>query len=159
MPTSLSIKRKSLERIADAVPALIAMYSLKTGDYIYVNKAITRILGYTPEKFLAGGMEFAISLMHHDDLARTMEKNQQALAYANEQSTAEDEIIASFEYRMRHKNGEWRWLHTDGTVFKRDSKGQVELILNVSLDITDRKRAEQQLKRSLKALETVLVLE
>lgn len=156
MKTALIIERKSLERIADTVPALIGIYSIKSGEYIYVNKAITRILGYSPEEFLKGGMEFAVSIVHHDDLARTMEKNQQALAYANEQSTGEDEIIASFEYRMRHKDGDWRWLHTDGTIFKRDAKGQVELVLNVSLDITDRKRAEQQLKRSLKALETVL---
>jgi PAS domain S-box-containing protein len=153
------IEKKSLERIADSVPALIALYSIKSGEYIYVNKALTRILGYEPEEFTSGGLEFVASLVHHEDLPRILAKNQKALDEANANPDTENEIIASFEYRMLHKDGRWRWVHTEGTIFERNAKGQVELVLNVSVDITDRKEAELRLKRSLQMLDNVLSAE
>lgn len=47
---------------------------------------------------------------------------------------------------MKHKKGNWVWLHTDGSVYSRDKKGNVECVLNISLDITRRKEAEDLLK-------------
>ncbi len=160
MPTkACKIDNASLVAIADAVPALIALYNIKTGEYIYVNNSIKKLLGYTPEDFIVGGMEFVASLIHPDDIAGIMAKNQAALAAANSNpKVGQDESIANFEYRMRHNNGEWRWLHTEGTVFKRSDDGKVELLLNVSLDITARKAAETHLKTSLKALEEILAV-
>jgi PAS domain S-box-containing protein len=153
---SKPVSARLLEQIADSVPALVALYNINSGEYIYVNKAITKLLGYTPQEFIEGGVEFAVSIMHPDDVGKIMQKNQQALDEANANSDVQDEPIVNFEYRMRHKDGAWRWLHTDGTIFSRSSTGKVELLLNASLDITDRKKAEMQLKRSMQALESVL---
>ncbi len=38
---------------------------------------------------------------------------------------------------MRHSNGEYRWFHTYGTVFDRNSDNKVEHVLNISVDVTD----------------------
>ena len=46
---------------------------------------------------------------------------------------------------MRHKNGEYRWFHTFGTVFDRDEAGKVVHVLNVSVDITEQEEAEHEL--------------
>jgi PAS domain S-box-containing protein len=154
--TTELITKRLQERIADAVPALVAVYNIQTGQYLYANRALTKILGYTPEELIEGGMDFAVSLIHPEDSARLLEQNQAALEAANKMPDQDEEPIAEFEYRMRHKNGSWRWVHTEGTVFSRSADGQVELILNVSLDITDRKVAENQLRKSLKILEGII---
>lgn len=150
------INEATLLRIADVVPAMVALYNIKTGEYIFANKATTRIIGYLPEEIISGGYEFVASLVHPEDMPEIMKKNQAALDYANMNPDTKDEVTATFEYRMKHKDGKWRWVHTEGTVFSRGSDGSVECLLNVSLDISDRKDAEQRLMKSLRLLETML---
>jgi PAS domain S-box-containing protein len=145
-----------LLRIADAMPAVVAVYDINTARYLYVNKAITAILGYRPEEFVSGGLGFVVSLVHPDDVQELLTKNQEALDMANMLMAEEDEPIASFEYRMLHKNGKYRWVKTDGTVFGRSFDGTVELILNVTTDITKQKSTGIRLRRGLKLLEQVL---
>lgn len=57
----------------------------------------------------------------------------------------------SLEHRVIWPNGEMRWVHSLGTVV-RDSEGQAILVTGIHVDITDRKRAEQELARSRDAL-------
>lgn len=156
MSESTKINQAMLLKIADTVPAIVALYNINSGEYIYVNQALTKILGYLPQEFIDGGMEFIAGLVHPDDIDDVMKKNQAALEYANLQDNPEEEIVATFEYRMKHKNGGWRWLRTEGTVFSRDNGGRVQLLLNASLDISARKDAEQRLMKSLRLLEGVL---
>jgi diguanylate cyclase len=133
--------------IADYIPGLVAVYNIQTGQYLFVNKSITKILGYQPEDFINGGFTFVASLIHPDDISDIMAKNALALDAANQNVDSPlNDPIASFEYRMKHKNGRWIWLQTEGSIFKRDTQGKVELILNVSLNISDRKIKETQLE-------------
>lgn len=137
-----------LHHIVDAVPALVAVYNINTGDYLYVSKAIKRLLGYSDDEFIKGGFPFIASLVHPDDMPRIMEENNTALQRANKtKHTPDTEPIVNFEYRMKHKDGTWRWLHTDGSVFGRSANGKVDHVLNVSFDITARKQAEMQLEQ------------
>ncbi len=134
------------QKIAHAVPAMVAVYDIRTGKYLFVNDGIKKILGYTAEDFLNKGVPFAISLVHPDDLPLIMEKNQQALERANKDPFArKSKPIVSFEYRMRHKNGEYIWLLTEGTVFTRDQRQKVASVLNTSIDISEQKSAEEDL--------------
>ncbi|HYE29308.1 MAG TPA: PAS domain-containing protein [Allosphingosinicella sp.] len=57
----------------------------------------------------------------------------------------------SLEHRVVWPNGEFRWVHSLGTVV-RDEKGEPTLLHGIHLDITDRKLAEQELARSREAL-------
>jgi signal transduction histidine kinase len=47
---------------------------------------------------------------------------------------------------MRHRNGEWRWLHRYATVFARDADGRPTQILGAATDVTALKNAERQLQ-------------
>lgn len=153
------ISPAQLLRIAESVPAVVAVYDLTTAQYLYVNKALRSVLGYEPEEFIDGGLGFAVSLVHPEDVQDLLARNQEALDLANLSMAADDEPIASFEYRMLHKDGKYRWVKTDGTVFGRADDGTVQLILNVSIDITDQKRNEERLKRSLRLLGQALGVE
>jgi diguanylate cyclase (GGDEF)-like protein/PAS domain S-box-containing protein len=136
-----------LASIADHVPGLVAVYNIQTGEYLYVNKSVTKILGYQPEDFINGGINFTSSLMHPDDAKDVWEKNSEALDAANKNPTQEvnNDSIVGFEYRLKHKDGSWVWMHTEGSVFSRDKNGMVENILNISVNITERKIKEDQL--------------
>ena len=39
---------------------------------------------------------------------------------------AKDGDIIQFQYRMKHKNGEWRWMHSWDTVFLRTTDGKLK---------------------------------
>ncbi len=139
---------KSILEIADQLPGLVAMYNIRSGQYLYVNKTVKKLLGYTVEEFMNGGVSFVASLVHPADLPLIMEKNLGALEFANKNPQTDNEPIVIFEYRLKHKDGTWRWVQTNGSVFGRTPSGEVELILNISVDITDRKIVEEQLLES-----------
>jgi PAS domain S-box-containing protein len=139
------------QEITEAVPALIGVYNIVTGEYVYVNQTVEKILGYSRSEFMKGGVAHLVTLMHPDDIKPVMEKNLTALETANKEKPVggKEKMIADFEYRMKHKNGSWLWLKTYGSVFKRTKTGKVEYVLNVSFNISKRKAAEERAKEVL----------
>lgn len=141
-------------KIADAAPAIITSYNLKTGQYLFVSQGLQKLLGYSSQHALKEGIPFFVGITHPDDIGRIMEENTQAVQKANlDFETAVDEPIVEFQYRMLHANGEYRWFHTFGTVFSRNAAGEVELVLNISLDITEKIKSEQILLEKTLELE------
>ncbi len=140
----LDQNQKFIQKIADAAPSIIATYNLKTGQYLFISDGLRKLLGYSPSDVIKEGVGFFIKLIHPDDLAPTIEKNTKAIENTNAAfKPGMEEPIEEFQYRLRHANGEYRWFHTFGTVFDRDHNGAVEHILNISLDITEKIKAEQ----------------
>jgi PAS domain S-box-containing protein len=132
------------DTILASIPALVAVYSIATGHYVYVNEALERVLGYTAEEFLSGGIAFVVSLVHPDDVADLLAENAAALERVHQQGFTDQGSapILTFEYRMKHRDGTYHWLHTTGTVFERSEQGLVTHVLNISVDITKRKEQE-----------------
>lgn len=106
------------EKVANTVPGIVVVYNINSGEYMYVNDAVKKILGYSPRDFLSGGLPFVTSLVHPDDIPEIIKKNNAALIKANSKKFAKqmNESIVQFEYRMKHKDGSWKWLQTDGGV-------------------------------------------
>jgi PAS domain S-box-containing protein len=50
------------------------------------------------------------------------------------------------EYRIRDRNGDWRWIHERGKVTVRDRDGAPLLFAGVCIDIDDKKRTEAALR-------------
>ncbi len=55
--------------------------------------------------------------------------------------------VFDVEYRMLAKNGEWRWIRSVGRVVERDALGRTLRLSGTHGDVTERKRAEDQLRR------------
>lgn len=132
-----------IKKIADATPSIIASYNINTGKYRFVSQGIRSLLGYEAEQVLEQGVTFFAELIHPDDLPAVMDKNARALEQANLPESEDQDLVVDFQYRMRRADGEYRWFHTFGTVFDRNAQGRVENVLNISIDITDRVRAEE----------------
>jgi len=60
--------------------------------------------------------------------------------------TEAGEIVKDYEVMVRGPNGEQKWLSVKGSTV-RDQTGEVQLAINTTRDITERKRTEQALQR------------
>lgn len=142
-----------IKKITDATPAIISAYQIDTGQYTFINQAIKKVLNYDTQQVLEQGVSFFAEKVHPEDLPGLMEENNRALAKSNQLRLDEEEEVIEFKYRIRHQNGDYRWLHTFGTVFERSKSRQVKQILNISLDITDQIEAEQILLQRTRELQ------
>jgi PAS domain S-box-containing protein len=103
----------------------------EAGRIRYASPGAERVLGYPPET-LVGTAAFA--LIHPDDL----EDNADVFLAAMKAEGA----IRGDPYRVRHRDGSWRWVEAIGVPYRR-ADGEWRL-LSVSHDITERRFAEEQ---------------
>ncbi|BAY26090.1 multi-sensor hybrid multi-kinase [Calothrix sp. NIES-2100] len=137
----LQQNQRFIQQIADAMPGILYIYDLIEQRNIYINQQIVEILGYTPMQIQAMGNQLFALLMHPDDLATLP-------AHSDRFEQAEDGEIIEWEYRMRHSNGEWRWLWSRDLIFIRTDNGSPQQIIGISHDITEHKLAEAALKET-----------
>jgi PAS domain S-box-containing protein len=128
-------------RINDTVPNIVFLYDMQTGTLLYCNRQCEQILGYTEAELKAMGSTLAKQILYPEDL-RTMLNRQKLLA------GLDDSEVLHSEYRMLHRNGEWRWMSLKSTCFMRDSKGRVVQVVGSIADVTERRTTEEQLRQS-----------
>ncbi|CAN5715719.1 hypothetical protein BH10CHL1_BH10CHL1_37970 [soil metagenome] len=138
---ALRQSQRLTQAIIDVSPTVIYIYDLLKRQNIFVSSPAELALGYTLDELNALKPDLLQSLMHPDDQIALSEHWQQL-------NSATDGIVLDFEYRMRHKDGAWRWFLTRDTVFQRTPAGTLQQVLGVAVDITERKQAEQALHAS-----------
>jgi PAS domain S-box-containing protein len=74
-------------------------------------------------------------------------EDRQISAEQKQRIAAREEAPATSEYRWKTKSGEYRWF-SDTRTLVCDAQGQPEALVGISRDITDRKLAEEALRRS-----------
>lgn len=90
-----------------------------------------------------------LSHVHPEDRERVDRSVQEALASDGTGSF-------SLEYRLvAHAGEEERWMHTQGRTY-RDASGRLVRFLGTALDITERKRASEELARNAAILQAIL---
>mgnify|MGYP003966702101 FL=1 len=57
------------------------------------------------------------------------------------------------EFRLRAKDGSWKWIQSKGQIIEWDDKQVPTLITGAHLDITERKASEEELKSKIEELE------
>ncbi len=102
------------------------------GKRLYNSPAYQKVLGYTAEDLNSGS---SIDQIHPSDRERIMQ------AAAKARTTGQGQRL---EYRMRHKDGSWRILESTASPIQNVS-GNFEKLVIVNRDITERKRAEEDL--------------
>lgn len=99
------------------------------GYFKRLNSAWERTLGYSVGELTSRPF---IEFVHPDDRAAT-------LAEVQKVTTGENTI--SFENRYRARDGSWRWMLWNATPFEQD-----QVIYAAARDITERKRAEENIQ-------------
>jgi PAS domain S-box-containing protein len=114
---------------------------LRTDEGWY-NEHCWTMLGYEPHEG-PSSRDHWVSMLHPDDLAPT-------IALMRQQSEVAGDFRA--EYRMRAKDGSWRWIQCFGRTVIGDDNAK--RMAGVHLDVTERKEAEIRL-HSAERLESV----
>jgi two-component system sensor histidine kinase UhpB len=104
--------------------------------FIAVNATLCRITGYSAEELT--GVDFG-KITHPDDNAADIKKAQQLLLGAINQYDMEKRYI--------HRNGGEAWIHL-WVKLLRDKAGRPLYFLPIMEDITERKKAEEELRQS-----------
>ena len=130
LQSTLTQYRSLIERL----PAVTYLDDLDTGETQYVSPQITDLFGITSDEWKATPDAW-LQAVHPDDreLART------EFEQANESGAP-----FRLEYRVVSPDGDVRWV-VDRTVILPTVDGQRTLTQGMIFDITDRKRAEQEL--------------
>ncbi len=134
------IRRELVEReelfhlISENAADMIAVVDME-GRRIYNSLSYQKVLGYSPEELQASS---AFEQIHPDDRERVKKAAEEARRSG---------IGKTLEYRLRHKNGAWLVLESTSSVI-RNAEGEPEKLVIVNRDITERKRAEEALRRS-----------
>jgi PAS domain S-box-containing protein len=138
--------RESEERlnlILENNPIAIWDWNIKT-DKWYATKKYYTMLGYEPE---TGYTDRAIWLnrIHPDD------RESVSIKIANVLKHADDHY--SYDARMLHADGSYRWQTVIGQVIERDETGKAVRMLGVRIDINERKQAEEEILKLNETLE------
>lgn len=140
--------RSLVQGIAEATPDLLHVFDLLERRVLYTNRAIGGVLGYPGGD---RGDEAGERYIHPEDAPRVR-------GIADRLRSARDGEFLETEYRMKHHNGEWRWFLRRDTLFTRTADGLPALSLGIAQDITDRKKAEDAIRRSNEELERRVAL-
>ncbi|MGE5658643.1 MAG: CBS domain-containing protein [Actinomycetota bacterium] len=133
-----------IQQIAEASPNILYLYDVIERRTLYVNRQISQLLGYSPAESQSMNAESISHLIHREDVARFSDYWQQM------ELGSEGEIFEN-EYRIRHRDGSWRWLSSRETIFARTPEGKLKQILGSAADITEQKQAEERIQLLLKA--------
>ncbi len=110
------------------------------GTMTYVSPNWPDLLGHDISEVL--GKSFA-PLIHPEDVQACFDFLAAVVETGEKQS--------GIEYRVKHKDGRWRW-HTSNASCLKDAKGQVEWFIGIARDITEKKEAQRALERANREL-------
>jgi PAS domain S-box-containing protein len=136
--TALQTKQEELQIIFDSVPAMI-FYKDEENRFIRTNKALAEATGLTREE-IEGKSLFDLYPSLADDY---WEDDQEVMR----RGIPKRNIIETLETPR-----EVRWVQTDKIPY-RDAQGNIIGVIGFSVDITERKRAEEALQRAHDELE------
>jgi len=137
--SAIAVERDRYRSLVQASPEVIFTLTVEDGSFTSLNPAFERLTGWACESWI--GKPF-ISLSHPDDIPR---------AIANIHQVILGETTQPFELRILTRWGEDR--DTEFVVTPHREGERVVRILGIARDITDRKRAEMNLRAAKEAAE------
>ncbi len=111
-------------------------YNLHTGK-MHFSPSYYTMLGYAPYE-LPQSFQTWLDLMHPEDREDAVNKRKLYIEGYHEQYEA--------EFRMRTRNGLWRWILSRGKIVERDQDNHPLRMVGTHIDITERKEVEEREK-------------
>ena len=138
MEELLRASERRLEFALEGAELTMWDWDVTTGEVVRDNR-FTRILGY-PFGETATDVETWQSFIHPKDkpeVIRVLEEHLEGKSQAFEK-----------EYRVRTSSGTWKWILDRGKVIERGHSGKPLRMVGTFMDVSDRKKAEDDLRRS-----------
>ena len=126
----LAEREQIFQLITENAADMIAVID-SSGQRLYNSPAYQKVLGYSPEELAATS---SMDQIHPEDRERVRQASLKA------SSTGRGEQL---EYRIRHKDGTWRFLESTANAI-RNPEGETSGLVIVNRDVTQRRRAEER---------------
>ena len=144
---------RRLQEIVSNVPGMVweTVTDKKTRDRktTFVSDYVREMLGYTPDEWLAQPPGFGLRIMVDEDRDGVLADSETAIA------TGKDKIS---EHRWRAKDGRLVWIESHLSPIVNGT-GEAVGLRGVSLDITERKLAEEKERAILEAIPDLMFLQ
>lgn len=135
---ALQDSNERLSLILENSPIAIWDWDLETDKWFATQKYYS-MLGYEPENGFPE-RSLWLSRVHPADRAKVQVKIENVLLRTGEAYT--------YDARMLHADGTYRWQSVIGQVVERDGVGKPKRMLGVRIDINERKHIEEKLRES-----------
>ncbi|WP_051822168.1 PAS domain-containing hybrid sensor histidine kinase/response regulator [Desulfonatronum thiodismutans] len=123
--------RLSMEAVSDGVWD----WDVRT-NHAYYSPGFFGMLGYEAHEIPADVTQWT-DLLHPEDKKKALEITQDCIENQAESLT--------LEFRLKAKDGSWRWILGRGSVLSRDALGRATRLIGTNQDITKLKQVEQAL--------------
>ena len=134
------IKQKTaIENISKSIPGLIYTYDLMKRKSQLINDRYLIRLGYTAEELIELSPNL-VKLVHDDDLDKFRKLNKKL-------RTSTNGNIYEIKFRVKSKDGSWRWFYSKETVMARNEFGTPIELIGVAIDVTEEVDAVEALDK------------
>ncbi|MFB5652421.1 PAS domain-containing protein [Leptospira wolffii] len=134
----LAEKERTLDVAVQGSNLGIWDYNIASGAHTVDDNWI-RMIGYNPGE-IEPSYEFWENALHPDDREKT---NECWRKYAAGESEA-----YSATFRLRCKDGSYKWIMTRGKIAEQDAKGSATRIIGIHIDLTEQKMIEEELRET-----------
>ncbi len=155
MLTKLNVDEKLLERKTEVLKQNEEKYRLlvenipdvvwvsdREGNIIFISPNVENFCGFTAEEFYEKGSTLWFGRIHPEDVDEVKRAYVLLFDSGNRYNV---------EYRVKRKNEEWMWLNDRAvTTYEKDGVMYAEGVFS---DITERKRAEEEIRRLFTAID------
>jgi PAS domain S-box-containing protein len=144
---ALDAERGRLDNIITGTNTGTWEWNISTGELI-INERWAEILGYAVQELRPATVQTWSDRCHPDDLAATNQKRQLHLDGGLDYYDS--------EFRMKHRDGHWVWIHAAGKISSWTSGGVPAWMSGTHMDISAQKQAQAQLSEQLQFVEVLL---
>ncbi|MFV0349645.1 MAG: PAS domain S-box protein [Halodesulfovibrio sp.] len=132
---ALARSEQRISRVFSATSDAIWEWSFKTGE-TYFSPRYYQMLGYEDQELPMNYDTFKM-LCHPQDFPETEARMAESVRIHNAKSY-------NAEFRMKAKDGSWRWILSRGSVIERDESGYAIMVSGTHTDITERRYSEEK---------------
>ncbi|HEX2978674.1 MAG TPA: PAS domain-containing protein [Anaerolineaceae bacterium] len=133
---ALKLSEERFELASRAVPGILYDISIDRGE-VYQSDGLEKIVGYHPGEEPGGSKYWWPRNIHPEDYARIASIFQASVEGFSDSYT--------YEYRIRHKDGHWVYIHDQGFIL-RDKNGQALRLVGTCTDISGQVQTKRDLR-------------
>jgi len=137
-------KTETIENIVECTNSGTWHYDLETEDLVF-NEEWAKLLGYTLSELAPINFDTWKSLVHPQDFEQANDDL--------ESFSLGDSQTYDIEFRMLHKNGNWKWIRSKGKVIEFSKEGTPLKLFGTHTDIDENKKNEIELLKEKERFE------
>ncbi|UOQ98977.1 PAS domain-containing protein [Hymenobacter sp. 5317J-9] len=136
--------------LADKVPLILFSYDVQHLRLLHCNRHCETVLGFTAHDLLSQGSLLGPNLLHPSSLAHAQSSNLNVLL-------AQDRDL-TWDCRVRHRDGGWRWLRIRVRASAWTPDGQVRELMGSAEDVSRHRATVEELRHNRHLLRQVVDL-